>query len=87
VNGQHPVRLSIDYPDRDLNRLTPALRIFTGRPTLCGALVRRPRSDRGGDRSLVRDPLHRPLPRGMFDYIEGAFILVTDRYPRFRLRP
>jgi len=29
MNGEHPVRLSIDYPDRDLNRLTSALRIFT----------------------------------------------------------
>jgi hypothetical protein len=24
-----PVRFSVDYPDRDLNRLTTALRIFT----------------------------------------------------------
>ena len=25
----HPVRFSVDYPDRDLNRLTTAFRIFT----------------------------------------------------------
>ena len=25
----YPVRPSVDYPDRDLNRLTTALRIFT----------------------------------------------------------
>jgi len=29
MNDQYPVRLAIDYPDRDLNRLTSALRIFT----------------------------------------------------------
>jgi hypothetical protein len=26
---EHPVRFSVDYPDRDLNRLTTAFRIFT----------------------------------------------------------
>ena len=29
MNDAHPVQLSIDYPDRELNRLTTALRIFT----------------------------------------------------------
>ena len=29
MNETRPVRLSIDYPDRDLNRLTSALRLFT----------------------------------------------------------
>jgi hypothetical protein len=29
MNDDYPVRLSIDYPDRNLNRLTSALRIFT----------------------------------------------------------
>jgi hypothetical protein len=28
MNDEYPVRLSIDYPDRDLNRLSSALRIF-----------------------------------------------------------
>jgi len=27
--SDHPVHLAVDYPDRDLNRLTTALRIFT----------------------------------------------------------
>ena len=29
MNDMYPVQLSVDYPDRDLNRLTTALRIFT----------------------------------------------------------
>jgi len=29
MNEQYPVQLSVDYPDRDLDRLTSALRIFT----------------------------------------------------------
>jgi hypothetical protein len=29
VNEEHPVRFSVDYPDRALNRLTTAFRIFT----------------------------------------------------------
>jgi hypothetical protein len=29
VNDDHPVRFAVDYPNRELNRLTTALRIFT----------------------------------------------------------
>ena len=29
MNEEHPVRFSVDYPDRPLDRLTTALRIFT----------------------------------------------------------
>jgi hypothetical protein len=29
MDGEYPVRPSVDYPDRDLNRLTSAFRIFT----------------------------------------------------------
>ena len=29
MNESHPVQFAVDYPDRDLNRLTTALRIFT----------------------------------------------------------
>ena len=29
MNADHPVRFTVDYPDRELNRLTTALRIFT----------------------------------------------------------
>ena len=29
MNDEHPVRFSVEYPDRPLNRLTTAFRIFT----------------------------------------------------------
>jgi hypothetical protein len=29
MSDEHPVRFSVDYPDRSLDRLTPAFRIFT----------------------------------------------------------
>jgi hypothetical protein len=34
MNAHHPVQFSVDYPDRQLNRLTSALRIFTAIPIL-----------------------------------------------------
>ena len=29
MDDEYPVRFAVDYPDRDLNRLTTAFRIFT----------------------------------------------------------
>ena len=29
MNGEHPVRFSVEYPDRPLNRLSTAFRVFT----------------------------------------------------------
>jgi hypothetical protein len=29
MNDDYPIRLTVDYPDRDLNRLSTAFRIFT----------------------------------------------------------
>ena len=34
IPEQHPVRFSVDYPDRDLNRLTTAFRIFCVLPIM-----------------------------------------------------
>jgi hypothetical protein len=34
ATSSYPVQLAIDYPDRPLNRLTSALRIFTAIPIL-----------------------------------------------------
>ena len=41
ATSPYPVQLSVDYPDRQLNRLTSALRIFTAIPILmlCAAAV------------------------------------------------
>ena len=34
MNDEYPVKFSVDYPDRDLNRLTTFFRIFTAIPIL-----------------------------------------------------
>ena len=41
ATSSYPVQLSVDYPDRQLNRLTSAFRIFTAIPILIllGALA------------------------------------------------
>src|SRR5437773_2126309 len=109
----YPVQYSVDYPDRDLNRLSSAFRIFAAIPILIvvGAVERW-----GGDYSndhwgwgastagvLFLAPLLMILfpcryPRGLFDCVVAvgrwtnrvtayAFVLVTDRYPPFRLAP
>src|SRR4051812_21721954 len=41
MNESYPVQLAVDYPDRDLNRLTSALRVFTAIPIviLLGAIT------------------------------------------------
>src|SRR6476646_956172 len=41
ANDSYPVQLAVDYPDRPLNRLTSAFRIFTAIPILIviGALA------------------------------------------------
>jgi hypothetical protein len=91
----YPVGFTVDYPDRRLDRLTTAFRIFVAIPHYIvpffldiAALV--------GDRGLVRDLVHRPLPEGDIR-LRGrryplaqprhcyAWVLVTDRYPPFRL--
>ncbi len=33
-NGDYPVQFSVEYPERPLNRLTTAFRIFTAIPIL-----------------------------------------------------
>ena len=49
---EHPVRFAVDYPDRDLNRLTTAFRIFTVIPiaiVLCSIVGYTTEYDAGGD--------------------------------------
>jgi hypothetical protein len=117
MNVVYPVQFSVAYPDRDLNRLTTALRIFTVIPiaivlgAIDGYTAQYGGHGAGGATTVVvggtgllfLPPLlmilfRQKYPRGIFDYIEGvlrwhnrvvgyAFILVTDVYPPFRLRP
>ena len=95
---EQEVHLEIDYPDaeRDLNRWLPLVKWLLAIPhyIVLVLLVRR-RLLRGRHR-LVRDPVHRALSAGLFDFVVGvgrwalrveayAFLLVTDRYPPFSL--
>jgi Domain of unknown function (DUF4389) len=58
VNDEHPVRLSVEYPDRPLNRLTTAFRVFTVIPIVIvlGAIEGYSGSgsyDEGGDAPVI----------------------------------
>ena len=62
MNDDYPLRLSIDYPDRNLNRLTSALRIFTvipiaivGRLASTQAVARSSRAARARGAFMVRE--------------------------------
>jgi hypothetical protein len=84
----YPVQLSIDYPDRELNRLTTAFRIFLAIPILVvtagvgGAVIFGP---------LLMIVFRQKYPRWWFDFnLElqrfstriGAYLaLMDDRYP------
>jgi hypothetical protein len=58
MNGEHPVRFSVDYPDRPLNRLSSAFRVFTVIPiaivlALIGGYTSGGDYDASGDTSTV----------------------------------
>ena len=100
TDEEQSVHLDFDYPDaqRDLNRWLPLVKWFLAIPhyivlffLYIGAVV-----------AIVLAwfaiLFTGRYPRGLFDYVEGvtrwqnrvvgyAWILVTDRYPPFRLRP
>lgn len=86
--GGHPVRFAVDYPDRPLNRLTTALRIFVAIPIL---IVLGTVSGGSFDRSLVKWLLAIPhyivlafLWIGVIVAVVVAWfaILFAGRYPR-----
>ena len=84
MNDAYPVRFSVDYPDRQLNRLTTALRIFTVIPiAIVFATHRRLRSDTA---------TRRPAPRATTIAVGGTgllflppllMILFRQKYPRW----
>ena len=100
TDEQQSLHLDIEYPDvpQDLNRWLPLVKWFLAIPhfvvlafLVLGAFVER--RDR-----LVRDPLHRALParpvrlrrrrRSLGTARPAyAFLLTTDRYPPFSLKP
>ena len=53
--SEYPVHFAVDYPDRALNRLTTAFRIFTAIPIVIvlGDRRRRPRAVGGGAGTAV----------------------------------
>jgi hypothetical protein len=91
AQAPYPANLSVDYPDRDLNRLTTAFRIFTAIPILIVAALL------GGGRGILFPPtllmvlFRQKYPRWWFDWnLEllrfanriGVYLaLMDDRYP------
>ena len=93
--GQFPVQYAVDYPDRQLNRLTTALRIFTAIPILIVIAAVSGGSYTGGG-PLFLGPLvmilfRQKYPRWWFDWNRellrfqnrvGVYVaLMDDRYP------
>jgi hypothetical protein len=100
TDDEQSVHLDIDYPDvpRDLNRLLPLVKWLLAIPHIVvlfflglgaiGAVVI----------AWFAILFTGRYPRGLFHYVEGvlrwgtrvsgyAFLLVTDRYPPFSLKP
>jgi len=100
TDEEQSVHVDFAYPDaaQDLNRWLPLVKWFLAIPhyivlffLYIGAFL----TVIGAWFAILFTGRH---PRGLFDYLEGvvrwhnrvvsyAFILVTDRYPPFRLRP
>ena len=79
---EHPVRFAVDYPDRDLNRLTTAFRIFTVIPIaiLLGSIVGYTTEyDAGGDTAgtIVVGGT------GLLTIPPLLMILFREKYPRW----
>ena len=71
MNDDHPVRFSVDYPDRDLDRGTTAFRIFTVIPIaiqVAKALAH------AHERGIV----HRDVKPENILVVEGGHVLVAD---------
>jgi hypothetical protein len=96
MDDDHPVRFSVEYPDRDLNRLTTALRIFTVIPiaivlgSIGGAASEAGYDNAGDTRNIViggigllfLPPLLMILFRQKYtNRVATYFALMSDRYP------
>jgi hypothetical protein len=100
TDEQQSVRLDFGYPDarHDLNRWLPIVKWFLAIPHYIVLFFLYIGAFFAVIAAWFAIVFTGRYPRGIFDYIEGvirwhnrvagyAFILVTDRYPPFRLRP
>jgi hypothetical protein len=100
TDEQQSVRLDFGYPDarHDLNRWLPIVKWFLAIPHYIVLFFLYIGAFFAVIAAWFAILFTGRYPRGIFDYIEGvirwhnrvagyAFILVTDRYPPFRLRP
>ena len=100
TDEQQSVRLDFGYPDaqRDLNRWLPLVKWFLAIPHYVVVFLLYIGAFFAVIAAWLAILFTGRYPRGIFDYVEGvmrwhnrvvgyAFILVTDRYPPFRLRP
>jgi hypothetical protein len=93
--SEYPIQYSVEYPDRPLNRLTTALRIFTAIPILVVAMTISGSSVGAGGvlflGSLLMILFRQKYPRWWFDWNRellrfqlrvGVYLaLMDDRYP------
>lgn len=100
TDDHQSVRLDADYPDvpRDLNRFLPLVKWLLAIPHLVVLLFLGIGVVFAVIFAWFAILFTGRYPRGLFDYVEGvirwgtrvtgyAFLLVTDRYPPFSLRP
>ena len=100
TDEEQSVHLDFAYPDarQDLNRWLPLVKWFLAIPHYVALLFLYIGAFFAVIAAWFSIVFTGRYPRGLFDYVEGtvrwhnrvvgyAFILVTDRYPPFRLRP
>ncbi len=100
TDEEQSVHLDFAYPDarQDLNRWLPLVKWFLAIPHYVALLFLYIGAFFAVIAAWFSILFTGRYPRGLFDYVEGtvrwhnrvvgyAFILVTDRYPPFRLRP
>jgi hypothetical protein len=84
LSNGHPVRFSVDYPDRDLNRLTTGLRVFTIIPivivlaSIGGGYAGGGHYDAGSDSSTIAIG-----GTGLLFLPPLLMILFREKYPRW----
>ena len=80
AQSSYPVQFDVDYPDRDLNRLSTAFRIFTAIPILIvAAVIGGPALRTGAD--IRRTPA--PRTAGLLMLPAVLMIVFRQKYPRW----